>query len=100
MVTDALVIATLTFPLYWIYPVLEVVGGSLRGMGYALTSMIIILTNMGALRILLLAVFSEKYHTLRSLAAVYPITWAGAAICFVVAFVIVIARLMKKEKGN
>ena len=100
VVTDALVIATLTFPLYWIYPVLEVVGGSLRGMGYALTSMIIILTNMGAFRILLLAVFSEKYHTLRSLAAVYPITWAGAAICFVVAFVIVMARLMKKEKGN
>jgi len=55
-------------------------------MGKALTSMIVIIANQCVLRIALLAVFSAKFHTIRSLAAVYPITWAGAALCFVVIF--------------
>ncbi|MBQ9437881.1 MAG: MATE family efflux transporter [Lachnospiraceae bacterium] len=99
VVTNALIIATLTFPFYWIYPILEVTGGALRGMGYALSSMIIIISNLGALRIALLAIFSKTFHSLRALAAVYPISWAGAAICFVVQFFIVM-RMKSMEKAE
>ncbi len=97
VVSDGLKIAMVTFPLYWIYPILEVTGGALRGMGYAITSMVVIIANLGLLRIFLLGVFSAKFHTLESLAAVYPITWAGAAICFVVIFVVV---MMRKKSAN
>ena len=86
VVTHTLMIALVSFPFYSVYPILEITGGALRGMGKALTSMIVIILNPCVLRIALLAVFSAKFHTLRSLAAVYPITWAGAALCFVVIF--------------
>ena len=86
VVTHTLMIALVSFPFYSVYPVLEITGGALRGMGKALTSMIVIIANQCVLRIALLAVFSAKFHTIRSLAAVYPITWAGAALCFVVIF--------------
>ena len=86
VVTHTLMIALVSFPFYSVYPILEITGGALRGMGKALTSMIVIILNQCVLRIALLAVFSAKFHTILSLAAVYPITWAGAALCFVVIF--------------
>ena len=86
VVTHTLMIALVSFPFYSVYPILEITGGALRGMGKALTSMIVIILNQCVLRIALLAVFTAKFHTIRSLAAVYPITWAGAALCFVVIF--------------
>ncbi len=86
VVTHTLMIALVSFPFYSVYPILEITGGALRGMGKALTSMIVIILNQCVLRIALLAAFSAKFHTIRSLAAVYPITWAGAALCFVVIF--------------
>ena len=86
VVTHTLMIALVSFPFYSVYPILEITGGALRGMGKALTSMIVIILNQCVLRIALLAVFSAKFHSIRSLAAVYPITWAGAALCFVVIF--------------
>ena len=87
VVANTLKIALVSFPFYSIYPVLEVTGGALRGMGKAITSMIVIIANLCVLRISLLAVFSARFHTIQSLAAVYPITWAGAALCFVVIFI-------------
>ncbi len=100
VVEDALKIAFVSFPFYWIYPLLEVTGGALRGMGYAIRSMIIVIANMCVLRIFLLHVFSETFHTIESLASVYPITWAGAAICFLLMFVVVMAKKIRLDKGD
>ncbi len=95
VVTNTLMIAMVSFPFYSVYPVLEITGGALRGMGKALTSMIVIILNQCVLRIALLAVFSAKFHTIRSLAAVYPITWAGAALSFVVIFAVEMRRRLR-----
>ena len=95
VVTNTLKIALVSFPFYSVYPVLEVTGGALRGMGKAIGSMIVIIANLCVLRISLLAVFSARIHTIQSLAAVYPITWAGAALCFIVFFAIVIRKKLK-----
>ena len=73
----------ISFPLYWIYPILEVFGGSVRGMGHALCSMTIIVLCLCGLRVGLLAVFSRTIHTIEAIAAVYPITWAVSAVSFV-----------------
>lgn len=96
VVTVALEIAFVSFPFYWIYPIMESVGGSLRGMGYSLSSMVIIILNLCVLRVGMLAVFSARVHTIPSLAAVYPLTWASAAMCFSVVFGIVIRKRMKE----
>ena len=92
VVASAMKIALVSFPFYSIYPVLEVTGGSVRGMGYSIHSMVVIILNLCVLRVSLLAFFSRTYHTIQSLASVYPITWAGAAICFVIVFAVIMTR--------
>lgn len=96
VVTEALKIALVTFPLYWIYPILEVMGGSVRGMGYAVSSMAVIISCMCVIRVSLLALFSASYHTIESLAAVYPITWGCAAVLFTALFIIIIQHKIEK----
>ena len=67
-----------------------------RGMGYALHSMIVIIANLCVVRVSLLAIFSRTFHTIESLGSVYPITWACAAITFVVVFSVIISRKIKQ----
>lgn len=85
VVADTMKIALVSFPFYWIYPIMEVTGGALRGMGYSVSSMIIILANLCGIRIALLAVFSS-FGSLQAIASVYPITWALASGCFLILF--------------
>ena len=98
VVANALKIALVSFPFYWIYPILEITGGAIRGMGYSIGSMCVIIANLCVLRVSLLAVFSTVFHTIQSLGAVYPITWAGAAITFVIFFVIVMRKKCAQER--
>lgn len=97
VVTNALKIALVTFPFYWVYPIMEVLGGSVRGMGYAVRSMVLIILNLCVLRVGLLALFSATFHTISSLGAVYPITWATAAVCFGVTFWLIIRKKCGEE---
>ena len=96
VVTNALKIVLITYPFYWIYPILEVTGGMVRGMGYALHSMVVIIANLCVVRVSLLAIFSRTFHTIESLGSVYPITWACAAITFVVVFSVIITKKIKQ----
>ena len=98
VVADALLIAGISFPFYWIYPLLEIYGGALRGMGYSMESMVTIIASMCGLRIALLAIASAKFHSISALAAVYPVTWATAAVLFMVQFAVIIRR--KKNVGK
>ncbi len=95
VVALTVVIASVSFPFYWIYPFLEVIGGAVRGMGYSLHSMAVIILNLCVVRISLLGIFSRTYHTVRSLAAVYPITWAGAATCFLILFTVLVRNKIR-----
>ena len=97
VVSNAIRLARISYPFYFIYPVLEVFGGAVRGMGYSLQSMGIIITCLCVIRVSLLAVFSSVFHTLESLASVYPITWACAAVSFSVFFAIVITRKIRSN---
>ena len=99
MVTCALRIAMISFPFYWIYPFLEVFGGSVRGMGRSIHSMVIIILSLCVLRVGLLAVFSRTLKTIESIAGVYPITWAVAAVSFVLAFFLLLRRKLGEELG-
>ena len=96
VIAIAISLAMVAFPFYFIYPVLEVLGGAVRSIGYSITSMLVVIFNMCVLRVVLLAVFSNTFHTVESLAAVYPITWATCAVTFSVIF----ARLMVRLKQH
>ena len=100
VVTNALKIAMISYPFYWIYPLLEIPGGASRGMGYAIHSMIIIIANLCVIRVSLLAVFSRVFHTIESLGAVYPITWATAAVSFIILFTVLINRKIRGSEAS
>lgn len=100
VVSETMKIAMVSFPFYWLYPIMEVTGGALRGMGYAVSSMIIILISLCGTRILLLNIFNRQFGSLSAIASVYPITWALAAGCFLVLFLIVMKRKRNSQKQD
>ena len=98
VVENALKIATVTFPLYWIYPILEAAGGAVRGMGYSILSMFVIIFSLCGTRIALLAFISHTWHTIPALASVYPITWGIAMILFLISFFVIVQRKIAEPR--
>lgn len=82
-----LTIISVSFPFYWLNSLIEVLGGTLRGLGRSLTSMIIILATLCGSRIILLYILENRFHTVKALAAVYPITWALAVTALICALI-------------
>lgn len=77
-------IISTSFPFYWIYVILEVLGATIRGAGKATPPMVIILSNICVLRIILLFIIMASYHDVRGVAITYPITWATTSLCMFV----------------
>ncbi|SMP65609.1 MATE family efflux transporter [Anoxynatronum buryatiense] len=73
-------IISITVPFYWIYLIMEVTGGSIRGAGRTLPPMVITLANIGILRIALLYLIMSRVDSVKGIAITYPITWAVTAI--------------------
>ena len=85
-------IVSLTFPLYWLYGVLEVFSGSMKGLGKTMTSMCITFGVLCAGRVLYLIVTGFFFHGVKVVAAVYPLTWGCAALLFMLLFYICIQK--------
>lgn len=90
-------IIIITFPFYWLYSILETMGGSIRGMGNSIISMIIIVSTLGIFRILFLNVMSRYNFYFEKIAVVYPISWALAAILFAFLFIKYINEKIKSK---
>ena len=88
-------IALTTFPFYWLYSILEVLGSSLRGMGYSIVSMYITIICLCGLRISLLYLISKFNLDFKSVAYVYPMTWFFTASIFIIAFLKIIDKKIK-----
>lgn len=70
----------ITFPFYFIYLILQVVGDSLRGMGKTKHVMYIIMINICIIRTVLLFTIVPIFPDVRGIALTYPITWALTAL--------------------
>lgn len=83
VIAVGLEIIAVSFPLYWLNSLIEVFGGAIRGMGYAFLSMIIVMCVVCGGRVVLLNLFVTRFHSVKALTSVYPITWAlTAALLF------------------
>lgn len=91
-------IVFVTFPFYWLYSILETTGGSIRGMGYSLTSMGIIIGVLCVLRIILLICVSKFNLGFQGVAVVYPITWFITAFLFSIAFIKYVNKGIRNNK--
>ena len=90
-------IALTTFPFYWLYSILEVLGSSLRGMGYSIVSMYVTTICLCGVRILLLYLISKLNLDFKSVAYVYPMTWFITASIFIIAFLKIINKKIKSH---
>ena len=83
--------------LYAICGMMDVMVGSLRGMGYAVMPMIVSLIGACGLRLIWIFTFfrMEAFHTQASLYLTYPVSWLITFLAHVVCFVIVRRKLAK-----
>lgn len=92
VIAAGLQIIRISFPLYFLYGILEVTGGMIRGMGKTFWSMMVLVTNLCVIRIILLPILSERYQSLSGVAAVYPITWGLTAMSFCVSCIFLLRK--------
>lgn len=71
----------ITFPFYWFYIILEVVGDTVRGAGKTLPPMLIIMANICILRTACIAICVSIFGDVRGIAISYPISWFTTDVC-------------------
>ena len=83
--------------MYCLCGIMEVICGSLRGLGYGILPMIVSLLGACGLRIVWIFTYFQDHHTLEVLYLSYPISWAVTAFVHLICFLIV-RRKLPKEK--
>jgi putative MATE family efflux protein len=70
---------SLVFPFYFLYVILEVISGTIRGAGKPFPPALIVLSSLCLVRTGLLEIITAISNTPQSVVLVYPMTWACAA---------------------
>ncbi len=84
--------------MYALCGIMDVVVGSLRGLGYAIVPMIVSLVGACGLRLLWIFTFFrvEQFHSPMSLYLTYPVTWIITLSAHFICFIFIRKRLDKK----
>lgn len=77
-------IGTTTFGLYFIYGIVEVLSGAIRGAGKTTPPMVISVANMCGVRLIVLHILMLFFHTVNEIAIVFPITWITTALSVII----------------
>lgn len=85
---------------YALCGMMDVMVGALRGVGYSVMPMAVSLVGVCGVRLLWLATVFQipKYHTVHMIYISYPITWSLTFLVFVVGFLAVSRKLLRKEE--
>ena len=70
-------------PSYWLYGPIEIISGSLRGMGDTLIPTIITAVGICALRVVWLLLVVPAKHEIGMVCVSYPISWALTSLAFI-----------------
>lgn len=89
-----------TYPFYFIYPIFQVFGDSMRGIGKSKVPMLIVLLNICLIRTALLFMIVPQVPGVTGVAAVYPITWVLTSICMVRYYMHFHRQRSTAEKGH
>jgi len=86
---------------YFLCGIMDVMCGSMRGLGYSITPMLVSLTGACAFRVIWIMTVFKAQHTLQSLYISYPISWlltfAAHVLCFFYAYLSLKKKLVKTE---
>ena len=92
-------IIMVTFPFYVLYPIHQILGDSLRGLGKTRMPMLIVLVNLCLIRTVLLFLTVPLTRSIRAVAAAYPITWGLTALGMCVYYLFE-NKTSRREKGG
>ena len=83
---------------YVLCGIMEVIVGSMRGLGYVMAPMIISLMGACVFRLIWIGTIFriERFHTIEMLYIIYPISWVITIIADIIAFVIIRKKMNKK----
>ena len=100
VITEGVKRLTIIAGSYFLCGMMDVTSGSLRGMGYSFTPMIVSLLGVCVLRVVWVAtVFQiERFHVVETIYYSYPVTWIVTLVAHFVTFLIA-RRLLKKKWG-
>ena len=85
------------FPLYILCGLMDVIVGSIRGIGYSITPMIVTLLGACAFRVVWIATIFQvpRFHTPETIYWSYPISWALTFLVLVGIFVVLWNKKIK-----
>ena len=77
---------------------MDVLVGSLRGMGSSIIPMIVSLMGACAFRLVWIATYFKAHHTIEVLYYSYPISWIITGMIHFLTFLIVYGRYIRKKR--
>lgn len=81
---------------YCLCGMMDVMVGSLRGMGYSIMPMLVSLSGACLFRVVWIYTIFKQYHTLKCLYWSYPISWTLTFLVHLLCFAVVYRRLCRK----
>ena len=85
---------------YFLCGMMDVMVGTLRGIGYSVMPMLVSLTGACLFRVVWVYTVFQQYHTLECLYISYPISWGLTFLVHLLCFTVVYRRLFKNEPRN
>lgn len=82
---------------YCLCGMMDVMVGSLRGMGYSVMPMLVSLTGACGFRIIWIMTAFQKVHTLECLYWSYPISWGVTFVVHLICFLLVYKKTIRKN---
>ena len=85
---------------YFLCGNMDVMVGSLRGMGYSIMPMLVSLAGACGIRVLWIYTIFQMDHTLETLFLSYPISWTITTCVHLICFVVAYRKLLKTSATN
>lgn len=81
---------------YFLCGIMDVLSGSIRGLGYSILPMIVSLTGACLLRVVWIMTIFQIYHTQFSLYLSYPVSWVLTAVTHLICYLVVRKRAFQR----
>ena len=86
-----------TFPLYFIFGVMQTFGSQLRGMGHSFLPMAMSVTGISGIRIGWPYTVFAMHPTLETLYTGYPVSWAVTMVILIVCYMVVLRKVPRED---
>jgi putative MATE family efflux protein len=86
-----------TFPLYFIFGIMQTFGSQLRGMGHSMLPMVVSVTGISGIRLLWLYTVFAQNRTLDALFVGYPVSWAVTMVILIACYAWIVRKLPRED---